>query len=130
MLDDKRKTPCCLMAAWGFAMVGMPDQVGHDGRAGDDVEELAGEVFGDGFYVGVDDGLFAGSALDVLEVVGIVHELGHGLYLAEKLDMLTPVALFGFIGAQVLAKMGKTEDLESTCGIFCHKKGTGPSKNE
>ena len=24
------------MAAWGFAMVGMPDQVGHDGRAGDD----------------------------------------------------------------------------------------------
>ena len=20
MLDDKRKTPCCLMAAWGFAM--------------------------------------------------------------------------------------------------------------
>ena len=33
---------------------------------------LAGEVFCDGFYVGVDDGLFAGSALDVLEVVGIV----------------------------------------------------------
>ena len=56
------------------------------GRAGDDVEELAGEVFCDGFYVGVDDGLFAGSALDVLEVVGIVHELGHGLYLAEKLE--------------------------------------------
>ena len=94
------------------------------------MKELAGEVFCDGFYVGVDDGLFAGSALDVLEVVGIVHELGHGLYLAEKLDMLTPVALFGFKGAQILAKMGKTEDLESTCGIFCHKKGTGPSKNE
>ena len=32
----------------------MTDQVG------DDVEELAGEVFGDAFYVGVDDGLFAG----------------------------------------------------------------------
>ena len=30
------------------------------GRVGDDVEELAGEVFGDAFYVGVDDGLFAG----------------------------------------------------------------------
>ena len=45
------------------------------GQAGDDVEELAGEVFCDGFYVGVDDGLFASSALDVLEVVGIVHQL-------------------------------------------------------
>ena len=32
LLDDKRKTPCCLMAAWGFAMGRMPDQVGHDDR--------------------------------------------------------------------------------------------------
>ena len=66
LLDDKRKTPCCLMAAWGFAMVGMPDQVGHDGRVGDDVEWLAGEVFCDAFDVGVDDGLLTSSALEVL----------------------------------------------------------------
>ena len=39
------------------------------------MEWLAGEVFCDSFYVGVDDGLFAGSALDVLEVGGIVHQL-------------------------------------------------------
>ena len=39
---------------------GMTDQVG------DDVEGLAGEVFCDSFYVGVDDGLFAGSALQIL----------------------------------------------------------------
>ena len=32
LLDDKKKAPCCLMAAWGFAMVRMPDQVGHDDR--------------------------------------------------------------------------------------------------
>ena len=43
--------------------------------AGDDVEGLAGEVFGDAFDVGVDDGLYAGSGLDVLEVGGIVHQL-------------------------------------------------------
>ena len=36
------------------------------GLTGDDVEELAGEVFCDGFYVGVDDGLFAGSTLQIL----------------------------------------------------------------
>ena len=36
--------------------------------AGDDVEWLAGEVFGDAFDVGVDDGLFANSALQILEV--------------------------------------------------------------
>ena len=60
MLDDERKTPCCLMAAWGFAMVGMPDQVGHDDGG------LAGEVFCDGFDVGIDDGLFAGSTLQIL----------------------------------------------------------------
>ena len=54
------------MAAWGFAMVGMPDQVGHDGRVGDDVEWLAGEVFCDAFDVGVDDGLLTSSALEVL----------------------------------------------------------------
>ena len=74
MLDDKRKAPCCLMAAWGFAMGRMPDQVGHDGRVGDDVEELAGEVFCDAFYVGVDDGLFAGSTLQILQVRMVVHE--------------------------------------------------------
>ena len=44
------------------------------GQAVDDVEGLAGEVFCDGFYVGVDDGLFAGSALEVLEVLWIVHK--------------------------------------------------------
>ena len=54
------------MAAWGFAMVGMPDQVGHDGRVGHDGGGLAGEVFGDAFDVGVNDGLFAGSALQIL----------------------------------------------------------------
>ena len=48
MLDDKRKTPCCLMAAWGFAMVGMPDQVGHDGRVGDDLKRAVVEE--DEFY--------------------------------------------------------------------------------
>ena len=40
----------------------MTDQVG------DDVEGLAGEVFCDSFYVGVDDGMFASSSLEVLEV--------------------------------------------------------------
>ena len=54
------------MAAWGFAMVGMPDQVGHDGRVGHDGGGLAGEVFCDGFYVGVDDSLLTSSALEVL----------------------------------------------------------------
>ena len=44
------------------------------GQAGDDVEELAGEVFCDSFYVGVDDGLFAGSTLQILQVRMIVHE--------------------------------------------------------
>ena len=38
------------------------------------MEGLAGEVFCDGFYVGVDDGLFAGSALEVLEVLWIIHK--------------------------------------------------------
>ena len=74
MLDDKRKASCCLMAAWGFAMGRMPDQVGHDGRVGHDGGGLAGEVFCDGFYVGVDDGLFAGSGLQILQVRMIVHE--------------------------------------------------------
>ena len=36
------------------------------GLTGDDEEEIAGEVFCDGFYVGVDDGLFAGSTLQIL----------------------------------------------------------------
>ena len=40
--------------------------------AGDDVEELAGEVFCDSFYVGVDDGLFAGSGFGVLEVLWVI----------------------------------------------------------
>ena len=68
MLDDKRKTPCCLMAAWGFAMGRMPDQVGHD------VEWLAGEVFGDAFDVGVDDGLLTSSTLQILKIRMIVHK--------------------------------------------------------
>ena len=38
------------------------------------MEWLAGEVFGDAFYVGVDDGLFAGSTLQILQVRMIVHE--------------------------------------------------------
>ena len=62
------------MAAWGFAMVRMPDQVGDDGRVGDDGGGLAGEVFGDAFDVGVDDGLFAGSALEEFQVLWIIHE--------------------------------------------------------
>ena len=45
--------------------------------------------------------------------------------LLEKLDLLTPVALFGFIGAQVLAKMGKNEDLESTCVLYMAILDTG-----
>ena len=40
-------------------------------------------------------------------------------------DLLTPVALFGFIGAQVLTKMGKTEDLESTCVLYMAILDTG-----
>ena len=44
------------------------------GQAGDDVEGLAGEIFGDAFDVGVDDGLFAGSTLQILQVRMIVHE--------------------------------------------------------
>ena len=62
------------MAAWGFALGRMPDQVGHDGRVGHDGGGLAGEVFCDGFYVGVDDGLFTSSALQILQVRMIVHE--------------------------------------------------------
>ena len=58
-MDDKRKAPCCLMAAWVLLW-------DIHGQAGDDVEGLVGEVFCDGFYVGVDDGLFAGSALQIL----------------------------------------------------------------
>ena len=60
MLDDKRKAPCCFCGSMGFVL--------GDSRSGpgDDVEELAGEVFCDGFDVGVDDGLFAGSALQIL----------------------------------------------------------------
>ena len=47
---------------------------GVDGRVGHDGGGLAGEVFCDGFYVGVDDGLFAGSALEVLKIRMIIHE--------------------------------------------------------
>ena len=62
MLDDKRKAPCCLMAAWGFAMGRMPDQVGHDGGG------LAGEVFDDAFHVRIYDSLLTSSALQILKV--------------------------------------------------------------
>ena len=68
MLDDKRKTPCCLMAAWGFALGRMPDQVGHDGRVGDDVEELAGEVFDDSFHMRIYDSLLTSFALQILKI--------------------------------------------------------------
>ena len=68
MLDDKRKASCCLMAAWGFAMGRMPDQVGHDGRVGHDGGGLAGEVFCDGFHMSVDHSLLTNSALQVLEI--------------------------------------------------------------
>ena len=44
--------------------------------------------------------------------------------------LLTPVALFGFIGAQVLAKMGKTEDLASTCVLYMAILGTGARSDE
>ena len=54
------------MAAWGVAMVGMPDQVGHDGRVGHDDGGLAGEVFCDAFHVRIYDGLLTSSALEVL----------------------------------------------------------------
>ena len=30
LLDDKRKTPCCLMAAWGFALGRSPVGAGDD----------------------------------------------------------------------------------------------------
>ena len=48
-------------------------------------------------------------------------------YVTYKLEfsLLIPVALFGFIGAQVLAKMGKTEDLESTCVHYMAILDTG-----
>ena len=41
---------------------------GHDGRAGHDGGGLAGEVFGDAFDVGVDDGLLTSSTLEVLKI--------------------------------------------------------------
>ena len=43
----------------------------------------------------------------------------------REFSLLIPVALFGFIGAQVLAKMGKTEDLESTCVLYMAILDTG-----
>ena len=46
----------------------------HDGRVGDDVEWLAGEVFCDAFDVGVDDGLLTSSTLQILKIRMIVHE--------------------------------------------------------
>ena len=35
MLDDKRKAPCCLMAAWGFALEDPRSGPGVDGDDGD-----------------------------------------------------------------------------------------------
>ena len=58
----------------GFIVGRSPVGAGDDGDGGDDVEELAGEVFGDAFDVGVDDGLFASSALQILKIRMIIHE--------------------------------------------------------
>ena len=68
------------------------------GQAGDDVEELAGEVFCDSFYVGVDDCLFAGSALQILQVRMIVHEEVFGEDcgaegVAEDVEVFFPVGV-------------------------------------
>ena len=52
----------------GFVVGRSTVGAGDDGDGGDDLEWLAGEVFGDAFDVGVDDGLFANSALQILEV--------------------------------------------------------------
>ena len=103
MLDDKRKTPCCLMAAWGFAMGRMPDQVGHDGGG------LAGEVFGDAFDVGVNDGLLTSSTLQILKIRMIIHEEvfcedcgAEGF--AEDVEVFFPVGVVvGIVGSDALA---------------------------
>ena len=58
----------------GFIVGRSPVWAGDDGDGGDDVEWLAGEVFCDGFYVGVNDGLFTSSALEEFQVLIIVHE--------------------------------------------------------
>ena len=61
-------------SSMGFCYGRSPVGAGDDGDGGDDVEGLAGEVFGDAFDVGVDDGLFAGSTLQILQVRMVVHE--------------------------------------------------------
>ena len=61
-------------SSMGFCYGRSPVGAGDDGDGGDDVEGLAGEVFGDAFDVGVDDGWFAGSTLQILQVRMVVHE--------------------------------------------------------
>ena len=61
-------------SSMGFCYGRSPVGAGDDGDGGDDVEGLAGEVFGDAFDVGVDDGWFTSSALQILQVRMIVHE--------------------------------------------------------
>ena len=48
MLDDKRKTPCCLMAAWVFALGRSPVRSGMTIGAGDDLKGAVVEE--DEFY--------------------------------------------------------------------------------
>ena len=77
--------------------------------AGYDVEGLAGEVFCDSFYVGVDDGLFAGSALQILQIRMIVHEevLGEDCGaegFAEDVEVFFPVrVVVGIVSSDALA---------------------------
>ena len=47
---------------------------GHDGRAGHDGGELAGEVFCDAFHMRIYDSLLTSSTLEVLKIRMIVHE--------------------------------------------------------
>ena len=109
MLDDKRKAPCCLMAAWGFAMGRMPDQVGHDGRVGHDGGGLAGEVFCDAFHVRINDSLFTSSALEVLKIRMRIHkevfsEDCGAKGFAEDVEVFFPVGVVvGIVGSDALA---------------------------
>ena len=54
------------MAAWVLLWGDPRSEPGMTDQVGDDVEELAGDVFCDGFDVGVDDGLYVGSTLQIL----------------------------------------------------------------